>query len=52
MAPFKMLSMPLFEKVNTLMEKAMVCPYVKSSIMSQSIHDLKGSSLHCRCGGY
>jgi hypothetical protein len=34
------------------MEKVVVHPYVKIFIMNQSLHDLKGLSFHCQCGGY
>jgi hypothetical protein len=34
------------------MERVVVCPYVKSFITSQFLHDPRGPSFYCRCGGY
>jgi hypothetical protein len=44
--------MPLLEKVGKLYGEKGGIPYVKSFIMSRSLHDPRGLSLHCRCGGY
>jgi hypothetical protein len=52
MMPSKMSCVPLLERVNILYGKMMVCFYIKSFITSRSVHDPKGPSLCCQCGGY
>jgi hypothetical protein len=34
------------------MERVVVRLYVRSFIMNQSLHDMKGPSFRCQCGGY
>jgi hypothetical protein len=51
-ATFETSCMPSFERVGTLYGNSGGTPLYQNFIMSQSLHDLKGSSVHCRCGGY